>query len=194
MRAKTLARVGARKDWREASPTTCSLRVKNLMFYIIKFSHLKSNRLAGGTRPAHATPRSAPCPGSSYWFLPRVTSFPRLRVGASRSAPVQYGGVRVRPRAGAAGEWAADGRARGLGAPPGVRSLSVSPQVLACSWELPCAWRALHTSAVCAKVSAAGRPAGWGSGGGGGGRLPRDRPFAPRTGRRESVWPRGTSR
>lgn len=60
LQAKTLARVGARKGCREASPTTCYLRVKNLMFYIIKFSHLKSNRLAGGTRPAHATPRSAP--------------------------------------------------------------------------------------------------------------------------------------
>lgn len=62
LQAKTLAKVGARKGWREASPTTCSLRVKNLMFYIIKFSHLKSNRLAGGTptRPRHASLRPLP--------------------------------------------------------------------------------------------------------------------------------------
>ncbi|EDL40540.1 mitochondrial ribosomal protein S24, isoform CRA_b [Mus musculus] len=64
-------------------------------------------------------------------------------------------------------------------------------RVLACSRELPGAWRTLHTSAVCAKVSAAagsgGREGGWAG-------SPRDRTFAPRIGRRESAWPRGTSR
>lgn len=167
------------------------------MFYSIKFSHLKFSRLAGGTptRPrhtlsfAHATPRSAPArvsPIGSCTAAPPscgcALAHPALRrSNMAASASVCCLGRRVSGL-----------RAGGLGAPPGVRSLSVSPQVLACSWELPCAWRALHTSAVCAKVSAVGRPAGWGSGGGGW--LPRDRPFAPRTGRRESVWPRGTSR
>ena len=53
-------------------------------------------------------------------------------------------------------------RLEGARGEPSFRSHApLSLQVLSCSRELPCVWRALHTSAVCAKVSAAWRPGVW---------------------------------